>query len=155
MDNWFDVGRKLLEFHLPALPIYVKLALTTVVAALSLVLIVSMWRAPASLATLNPVLHTQLEQGVGQFFKYYKGMADPPEVFGEAKDIVRRMKTEGDVFPKIDAEIEARKRNDANWYPANRLASAKALVNALGLTHETTNQNAVFLQMPLPDLSKP
>ncbi|MDH3461477.1 MAG: hypothetical protein OEM00_11010, partial [Burkholderiaceae bacterium] len=34
-------------------------------------------------------------------------------------------------------------------------STAKALVNALGLTHEPKNQNEVFLQMPLPDLSKP
>ena len=155
MENWFDVGRKLLEFHLPGLPVYVKLGLTTIAAALALVLIFSMWRSPASLAVLNPVVHAQLEKGVSQFFKYYNGGADPPEIFGEAKDIVRRMATEGNVFPKVDAEIESRKRNDNNWGPANRLASAKALVNTLGLTEETKNQNSVFLQMPLPDLSKP
>ena len=65
------------------------------------------------------------------------------------------MATEGNVFPKVDAEIESRERNDANWYSANRLVSAKALVNTLGLTEETKNQNAVLIQMPLPDLSKP
>jgi hypothetical protein len=152
MDAWFEFGRKLLEFHLPSLPVYVKIGLSAVTLALCLVLLVSMWRSPASLAALNPITHQRLEKGVSQFFRYYKGLADPPEVYGEAKDIVRRMKTEGDVFPKIDAEIEARKRNDNNWYPANRLASAKALVNALGLTHETKAENEVFLQMPLPDL---
>lgn len=151
MDSYFDFVRKLLEFHLPGLPIYAKISLTGIVTILSLMFVVSTWRTPASLATMNPVIQNQLQTGVVQFFKHYKGL-DQSEVFGDAKDIVRRMKTEGDIFPKIDSEIEARKRNDKNWFQANRLYSAKTLVLSLGLTSETKNSNEVFMQMPLPNL---
>ncbi len=57
------------------------------------------------------------------------------------------------VFQTIDSEVEARKRADSNWKFANQLSAGKALMSALGLDVDTTKENQIFLQMPLPSLT--
>jgi hypothetical protein len=94
----------------------------------------------------------RLELGVFRFFRAQGEFAPPiPLVFGEAKSIVRRFKSEQNVFEKVQAKIEERKRTDANWTFANQLNAGLGLVHALGLAPETEEDNRTFLLMPLPE----
>jgi hypothetical protein len=155
MLDLIDSVRKLLVFDLPALPFAVKIVSSVIVVSFMALLLVAMWRDPSSLASLDPVTYNRLQQGVVSFFRNRGQFPSPAAtVFGEAKDIVRRMKSEPDVFTRVQMEIESRKKNDNNWTFANILTEAKALVNALGLTPETKRENELFLQMPLPDLDR-
>jgi hypothetical protein len=76
---------------------------------------------------------------------------DPAIVFGNSKDLVRKLKTNKNAFIEVDTEIEARKVKDNNWKFANELSAGKALVNALGLDADTPRENQIFLQMPLAE----
>lgn len=147
----YEAIKKILLVDLPSLDFYPKLALSLVLMSFSLFLLVSMWRDPARASSIDPAAEARLKIGVTVFFANM-GSNSPtvPVVFGDAKDIVRRFKTEKDVFEKVGLEIEDRKRRDNNWKFANELSAAKALVNALGLDYDTTKENQIFLQMPLP-----
>jgi len=147
----YEVIKKFLLVDLPSLDFYPKLALSLVLMSLSLFLLVSMWRDPARASSIDPAAEARLKEGVQAFFANMGQFApDTPVVYGNAKDIVRRLKTEKDVFEKVSLEIEDRKRRDNNWKFANELSAAKALVNALGLDYDTPKENQIFLQMPLP-----
>lgn len=146
--------RKLLLVDLPSLDVYLKVPITVVILALCAFFIVAIWRDPLKASLLNPAEADRLQKGTLSFFQHSGQFApDPAIVFGDAKGIVRRMKTDPNVFQNIDSEIEARKRADNNWKFANELSAAKALVNALGLDIDTPNENRIFLQMPLPDIA--
>ncbi len=151
MASTYDAIRELLLVDLPASPLWGKAGVSLVVVTLSILFLLTLWRTPSSLPSLDPVTATRIQQGLTAFFDN-EGEFAPARaiVFGEAKGIVRRMKNEPDIFAKVQMEIEARKRNDNNWTFANQLNEALALVNALGLTPETPRENAIFLQMPLP-----
>ena len=132
-----------------------KVPITIVILSACAFLLLALWRDPLRASVLDPVTAGRLENGTQSFFENSGEFApDPAIVFGDAKDIVRRMKTDPNVFQNIDGEIEARKRADNNWKFANELSSAKALVNALGLDIDTPAENKIFLQMPLPSLRK-
>jgi hypothetical protein len=147
----YEAIKKILLVDLPSLDFYPKLALSLVLMSVSLFLLVSMWRDPARASSIDPASESRLKEGVTSFFANKGQFApDTPVVFGNAKDIVRRLKTEKDVFERVGLEIEDRKRRDNNWKFANELSTAKALVNALGLDYDTPKENQIFLQMPLP-----
>jgi hypothetical protein len=151
----YEAVKKLLLVDLPSLDFYPKLALSLVLMSVSLFLLVSMWRDPARASSIDPAAEARLQEGVWAFFASMGQFSpDVPVVYGNAKDIVRRLKTEKDVFEKVGLEIEDRKRRDNNWKFANELSAARALVNALGLDYDTPKENQIFLQMPLP-LTKP
>lgn len=93
--------------------------------------------------------------GIASFFKNEDWLSTTPSiVMGEAKNIVRKLKTDPNTFLNIEQEIERRKKEDNNWTFANQLTSAMALVNYLGLDTETKVKNEIFLNMPLPEVSK-
>jgi hypothetical protein len=149
----YESIKKLVLVDLPLLDFYPKLAISLAVVSLSAFLLVSMWRSPSRASSIDPVTEQRLREGVRSFFAHMGQFApDVPIVFGNAKDIVRRMKDEKDVFARVQMEIEARKKADNNWKFANELSAAHALVNALGLNPDTPKENQIFLQMPLPDL---
>jgi len=149
----YEAIKKLILIDLPSLDFYPKIAVSLVLVSLSLFLLVSIWRDPSRASSIDPAADNRLKEGVRSFFQNRGEFApDTTVVFGDAKDIVRRMKDEKDVFGKVDLEIEDRKRRDNNWKFANELSSAKALVNALGLDYDTPKENRIFLQMPLPNL---
>lgn len=149
----YEAIKKIILIDLPSLDFYPKVAISLVLISLSLFLLVSIWRDPSRVSSIDPTAENRLREGVRSFFRSQGQFApDIPVVFGDAKDIVRRMKDEKDVFGKVDLEIEDRKRRDNNWKFANELSSAKALVNALGLDYDTPKENRAFLQMPLPDV---
>ncbi|TFW29452.1 hypothetical protein [Duganella callida] len=147
----YEAIKKILLVDLPSLDFYPKLALSLVLMSISLFLLVSMWRDPARASSIDPATEARLKAGVTAFFANM-GDNSPavPVVFGNAKDMVRRFKTEKNVFENVGLEIENRKQRDNNWKFANELSAAKALVNALGLDYDTTKENQIFLQMPLP-----
>jgi hypothetical protein len=149
----YEAIKKIILVDLPSLDFYPKVAISLVLISLSLFLLVSIWRDPSRVSSIDPAAENRLREGVRSFFRNRGDFApDVTVVFGDAKDIVRRMKDEKDVFGKVDLQIEDRKRADNNWKFANELSSAKALVNALGLDYDTPAENRVFLQMPLPDI---
>lgn len=148
-----DSIQKLVVYDLPALPFSAKAIVSIIIFSFGALLLLALWRDPSSLASIDPTASNRLERGVVAFFQNRGDFpASTAIVFGEAKDIVRRMKSEPDVFTRVQMEIENRKKNDNNWTFANILTEAKALVNALGLTPETKRENEIFLQMPLPEI---
>ncbi|HTK33956.1 MAG TPA: hypothetical protein VL358_01550 [Caulobacteraceae bacterium] len=151
----YEAIKKILLVELPSLDIVLKIPLTFIIIAISIFILVALWRDPLRASALNPAAAARLERGTQAFFDSSGQFApDRAVVFGTAKDIVRRMKTDPNVFQNIDVEIEARKRADNNWKFANELSAGKALVNALGLDVDTPTENKIFLQMPLPTGAK-
>lgn len=154
MADALDAFRKILAIDLPNLPAWAKGGVSIVLLTLTVLLLLALWRSPTTLAALDPATAHRLERGIDAFFENQGEFASSRAVvFGEAKAIVRRMKAEPDVFPKVQMDIEARKRNDNNWTFANQLNEALALVNALGLAPDTPHENSIFLQLPLPIIS--
>src|SRR5579864_8203637 len=107
----YEAIKKIILVDLPSLDFYSKIAISLVLTSISLFLLVSVWRDPTRASSLNPAAENRLREGVRSFFRNSGEFApDVPVVFGDAKDIVRRMKDEKDVFGKIDLEIEDRDR---------------------------------------------
>jgi hypothetical protein len=151
MGEQIETIRRILFIDLPSLPIWAKSGVSVIIITCGVLVLLFLWKNPSTVASLDPTTSQRLEQGVVAFFRNEGEIAASKAiVFGEAKAIVRRMKNEPDVFAKIQMEIESRKKNDNNWMFANQLNEASALVNALGLTTETSKENQIFLQMPLP-----
>ena len=151
----YEAVKKIILVDLPTLDTILKVPLTLVIVALTGFFVIALWRDPTRVSELDPETATRLKQGTISFFQNSGDFAPVPAiVFGNAKDIVRQMKTTSNVFSNIDAEIEARKRRDNNWKFANELSAGKALVNALGLDFDTKRENHIFLQMPLPNFNK-
>lgn len=148
----YESIKKILFVDLPSLDFYPKLGVSLVIASITFFLLVSLWRSPIKISSLDPAAENRLREGVIAFFSHYEkiNLDKVPVVYGNAKDIVRRMKTEKDVFIAVEMEIERRKNNDNNWKFANELSEGKALVNALGLNYDTPIENQIFLQLPLP-----
>jgi hypothetical protein len=93
----------------------------------------------------------RLSQGIKNYFEGQDWTSpEPGQVIGIAKRIVGRFGVESDVFGSVQAEIEKRKKEDANWTYANGIQSGLALVQALGLSPETKERNRIFLQMVIP-----
>jgi len=153
MNFSFSAAKEVILVDLPQLPIWLKVVVTVIVVTLLVAVLTAVWRRPAILREINPVVTEQLETGVKRFFLGYdQKIGDSPAViFGEAKGIVRRFGDEKGVFTKVEAEIEAAKRTDANWSYANKKRDGLYLVNALGLNEKTTKENEIFLQLPLPE----
>jgi hypothetical protein len=87
---------------------------------------------------------------------YFQGgndlLSDPSQVIGLAKGIVSRFGKDADPFGSVNAEITKDKKNDPNWYHANMLQSALALVYALGLSPDTKDKNQAFIDMVPPSI---
>jgi hypothetical protein len=148
----YESIKKIILVDFPSLDFYPKLGVSLVVVSISFLLLVSLWRSPTKISSLDPAAEARLKEGVIAFFSHYEEISldKIPVVYGNAKDIVRRMKLEKDVFVSVQMEIEQRKNNDNNWKFANELSEGKALVNALGLNYDTPTENQIFLQLPLP-----
>lgn len=101
----YEALKKFLLIDLPSLDFYPKLALSLVLMSASLFLLVSMWRDPARASSIDPAAEARLREGVRSFFVSMGEFGpDTPVVLGNAKDIVRRLKTEKDVFEKVGLE---------------------------------------------------
>ena len=100
-------------------------------------------------------IENDIRLGVLSYFNNQNWLSpEPATVMGEAKNIVRQLKTDPNTFNNVQQEIERRKKEDNNWTFANMLTSALALVNYLGLDKESDVKNQIFLDMPLPDVAK-
>jgi hypothetical protein len=152
----YETAKRILLIDLPSLDTFLKIPITVVALAILSFLLVALWRDPLRASVLDSAAAARLEKGTQAFFDGYQGVAvaAPAIVFGAAKDIVRRMSSDKDVFQHVDTEIEVMKKTDANWTYANQKAAGKALVNSLGLEPETTTDNKIFLQMALPASTK-
>ncbi len=106
-------------------------------------------------AESRSITEQNIRNGVTSFFENQDWLSSTPSiVMGEAKGIVRELSTDQNTFSNIDQEIAKRKKEDANWTFANQLTEALALVNYLGLDKDTKIKNQIFLDMPLPIVSK-
>jgi|ERR1043165_681388 hypothetical protein len=100
-------------------------------------------------------IEEDIRLGVTSFFQNQDWLSTAPSiVMGEAKGIVRKFKTDRNTFVNVEREIERRKKEDNNWTFANQETQALALVNYLGLDLDTKIKNEIFLNMPLPEVSK-
>lgn len=149
----YESLKKIILVDLPSLDPFLKAPITAVLLAVVAFFLIAIWRDPLRASALDPEAEARLERGTRSFFENSGQFApDPAIVFGNAKDLIRRLKVDKNAFQATDAEIEARKRADNNWKFANELSAGKALVNALGLDVDTTKENQIFLQMSLPSL---
>ncbi len=97
-----------------------------------------------------PTMEEEMRQSIINFYR--DSLGDPVLVFGLAKDIVRRLGHENNVFESVETKIARLRRK---WIFAARdqinLEYALALVKGLGLSPATPDRNQIFLQMGMPD----
>jgi hypothetical protein len=107
-----------------------------------------------NLSAQNAAEEQRLATGIRNYFEGQEWFSpEPGQVIGLAKGIVERFGSESDVVGSVQAQIERRKKEDPNWTYANRIQSALALVQALGLSARTKEKNRVFLDMVVPAIS--
>jgi hypothetical protein len=102
----YEAIKKIILIDLPSLDPLLKVPITAVLIAITAFLLVAIWRDPLRASALDPQTETRLERGTQSFFQNSQQFApDPAIVFGNAKDIVRRMKDYKNVFQAVDGEI--------------------------------------------------
>lgn len=67
----FSSWKEIFLVELPQLPSWLKLLLSVVVVAVSLSLLMALWRQPSIARELNPAVADRLDKGVIAFFANY------------------------------------------------------------------------------------